>query len=72
MYEVMRYWDDDLPDWDAEDPSNAACGSCRTLKSVGANAMRVESGGLEAAIRKLKARLDGEIAVEGDQIWREA
>jgi hypothetical protein len=19
MYEIMRYWDDDLPDWDAED-----------------------------------------------------
>jgi hypothetical protein len=24
MYEIMRYWDDDLPDWDAEDRDFAA------------------------------------------------
>src|ERR1700679_486792 len=24
MYEVMRYWDEDLPDWDAEDHDFAA------------------------------------------------
>jgi hypothetical protein len=24
MYEVMRYWDDDLPDWDAEEHDFAA------------------------------------------------
>ena len=33
MYEVMRYWDEDLPDWDAEerDYAGGACqsGSCR-------------------------------------------
>src|SRR5262249_62426536 len=24
MYEIMRYWDDDLPDWDAEERDFAA------------------------------------------------
>src|SRR5690348_18481047 len=24
MYEIMQYWDDDLPDWDAEDREFAA------------------------------------------------
>ena len=24
MYEVMRYWDDDLPDWDADERDYAA------------------------------------------------
>ena len=24
MYEVMRYWDEDLPDWDAEERDYAA------------------------------------------------
>ena len=34
-YEIMRYWDEDLPDWDAEDREFAWCGgasrsgSCR-------------------------------------------
>ena len=26
MYEIMRYWDDDLPDWDAEDATSRRCG----------------------------------------------
>ena len=41
-YEIMRYWDEDLPDWDAEDREFAvACRSqpkwvvSRSLKSVG-------------------------------------
>ena len=33
MYEVMRYWDEDLPDWDAEERDYAGgasqSGSCR-------------------------------------------
>lgn len=71
MYEVMRYWDDDLPDWDAEERDYAAVWRAqpkwvvsRSLKSVGPNATLVE-GDLEAAIRGLKIQLGGEIEVAG-------
>jgi dihydrofolate reductase len=74
MYEIMRYWDDDLPDWDAEDREFAAVWRnqrkwvvSRSLKSVGPNATLVE-GDMEAAIRGLKAQLDGEIAVAGPNL----
>lgn len=76
MYEVMRYWDDDLPDWDAEEHEFAAAWRAkpkwvvsRTLKSVGPNATLVE-GDLKAAVQALKARLDGEIAVGGPELAR--
>ena len=69
MYEIMRYWDDDLPDWDAEDRDFAAVWQSqrkwvvsRSLKSVGPNATLIEDD-FEAGIRKLKAQLDGEIDV---------
>ena len=39
----------------------------RSLKAVGPNATLVE-GDLEAAVRGLKARLDGEIAVSGPDL----
>ena len=39
----------------------------RSLKSVGPNAILVE-GDLEAAVRGLKARLDGEIEVAGPEL----
>jgi dihydrofolate reductase len=71
MYEVMRYWDDDQPDWDAWDHEFAAVWRSqrkwvvsRTLKSVGPNATLVEDN-VEATIRKLKTQLAGEIAVGG-------
>ena len=71
MYETMRYWDEDRTDWDAEERDYAAAwraqpkwGVSRSLKSVGPNATLVE-GDMEAAIRGLKARLDGEIEVAG-------
>ena len=74
MYEVMRYWDEDLPDWDTEERDYAAAWRSqpkwvlsRTLKSLGPNATLVE-GDLEAAVRGLKARLDGEIEVAGPQL----
>ena len=47
-YEIMRYWEDDLPDWDAEDRAFAAMWRSlpkwvvsRSLKSVGPNATLV-------------------------------
>jgi dihydrofolate reductase len=71
MYEVMRYWDDDRPDWDAEDRDFAAVWRrqpkwvvSRSLKSVGPNATLVEND-IEAVIRGLKAQLAGEIEVAG-------
>jgi dihydrofolate reductase len=74
MYEVMRYWDEDLPDWDAEERDFAAAWRAqpkwvvsRTLKSVGPNATLIEDD-LETAIRALKARLTGEIEVAGPEL----
>ena len=71
MYEIMRYWDDDLPDWDAEERDFAAAWRSqrkwvvsRSLKSVGPNATLVEND-FEAVIRGLKAQLVGEIEVAG-------
>ena len=76
MYEVMRYWDDDLPDWDAEDREYAAAWRSRpkwvvsrSLKSVGANATLVEND-IEAVIRGLKAELVGEMEVAGPDLAR--
>src|SRR5262245_41167278 len=49
VYEVMRYWDDDHPEWDAEEHAFAAAWRnqpkwvvSRSLKSVGPNARLVE------------------------------
>jgi dihydrofolate reductase len=74
MYEIMRYWDDDLPDWDAGDHDFAAVWRSqrkwvvsRSLKSAGANATLV-SHDFEAVIRGLKAQLDGEIDVAGPNL----
>ncbi|MFZ0591560.1 MAG: hypothetical protein WAM39_13935 [Bryobacteraceae bacterium] len=57
VYEVMRYWDEDLPDWDAEERDFAAAWRSqpkwvvsRSLKSVGPNATLVEND-IEAMIR---------------------
>jgi hypothetical protein len=70
-YEVMRYWDEDRPEWSAEQHEFAAAWrrqpkrvvSC-SLRSVGPNATLVEDD-TEAVIRGLKARLVGETAVSG-------
>jgi dihydrofolate reductase len=74
MYEIMRYWDDDLPDWDAEERDFAAVWRSqpkwvvsRSLKSVGPNATLVDND-IEALMRGLKARLVGEIAVAGPNL----
>ena len=73
-YEIMRYWEEDLPDWDAGDHDFAAVWRSkpkwvvsRTLKSVGPNATFVEDD-IEAAIRGLKAQLVGEIDVAGPDL----
>lgn len=74
MYEVMRYWDDEQPEWDAEERDFAEAWRnqpkwvvSRSLKSVGPNAELLE-GDLEGAIRRLKAERDGEIEVAGPSL----
>jgi dihydrofolate reductase len=74
MYEVMRYWDEDRPEWSAEHHEFAAAWRAqpkwvvsRTLESVGPNATLV-SDDIEAVIRDLKDGLAGVIAVSGPEL----
>ena len=76
MYEVMRYWDEDHPDWGAEELDFAAAWRSqpkwvvsRSSKSVGPNATLIEDD-IEAVIRGLKAELAGEIEVGGPDLAR--
>ena len=76
MYEVMRIWDEDLPEWDREEREFAAAWRSqpkwvvsRSLKSVGPNATLVEDD-IEAVICGLKAQLAGEIEVGGPDLAR--
>jgi dihydrofolate reductase len=76
MYEVMRYWDEDHPEWGAEQRDFAAAWRrqpkwvvSRSLKSVGPNATRVADD-LESVISGLKAELAGEIQVGGPDLAR--
>jgi dihydrofolate reductase len=71
LYEIMRYWDEGLPDWDAEDRDFAVAWRSipkwvisRSLKTVGPNATLIAEDS-EGAIRRLKAELDGEVDVGG-------
>jgi dihydrofolate reductase len=70
-YEIMSYWDEDLPDWDAEDREFAAAYRSqpkwvlsRSFQSVGPNATLVADD-FEKVISGLKAKLAGEIHVGG-------
>jgi dihydrofolate reductase len=74
MYEVMRYWDEDRPDDEADEHDYTAVWRSkpkwvvsRSLKSVGPNATLVEHD-IDAAIRKLKAQHVGEIEVAGSDL----
>src|SRR5271165_6053770 len=76
MYEIMRYWDEDQPDWDAEDRDFAATLRSlpkwvvsRSLTSVGPNATLVQND-VGSVLRELKARLVGEIEVGGPDLAR--
>ena len=76
LYEIMRYWDEDQPEWDAAEREFAAAWRStpkwvvsRTLKAVGPNATLVGDD-LAAAIRGLKAELTGEIEVGGPDLAR--
>lgn len=78
MYEIMRYWDDDQPEWDDIEHDFAAAWRAmpkwvvsRTLESVGPNATLVRDTSpddLGAFVRALGPTLDGEIDVAGPEI----
>jgi len=74
IYEVMRYWDVDRPEWDAAEREFAAAWqrqpkwiASRTLASVGPNATLIR-GDLDAFVRDLKATVDGELDVAGPEL----
>ncbi len=74
MYEIMRYWDEDRPEWNGEHREFAAAWRnqpkwvvSRSLASVGPNATLV-SDDMEGVVRGLKARLAGELSVSGPDL----
>ena len=76
LYELMSYWDEDRPEWDEARREYAEAWRrqrkwvvSHSLKSVGPNATLV-SDDLEAAIRGLKAEIEGEIQVGGPVLAR--
>ncbi len=76
LYEIMRYWDEDHPEWGAEERSFADAWRdqqkwvvSRSLKSVGPNATLINDD-IEAAIRAIKAEVVGEIEVGGPDLAR--
>ncbi|MEO8083158.1 MAG: dihydrofolate reductase family protein [Ardenticatenales bacterium] len=71
MYELMRYWDEDRPEWDDVERDFAAVWRAQpkwivssTRRSVGPNATLVAED-VEAFVRRLKAEVDGVIDVAG-------
>ena len=76
VYELMRYWEEDRPEWSPAERDFATVWRrqpkwvvSRTLESVGPNATLVR-GDLGTAMRELKDRYDGEIEVAGPDLAR--
>lgn len=74
LYELMRYWEADNPEWGEDEQAFAKAWQAtpkwvvsRTLKEVGPNATLIQ-GDLGAAVRQLKAELEGEIEVAGPEL----
>jgi dihydrofolate reductase len=74
IYEVMRYWDKDWPDWVTVEREFAAAWRAqpkwvvsRSLKSVGAKATLVGND-VNAFVRELKASVDGDVDVAGPDL----
>lgn len=72
LYELMRYWDEDRAEWDADRRAFAAAWRAqakwvvsRTLDSVGPNARLIDAGDLAAEVARIKGNKDGEIEVAG-------
>ena len=80
MYGLMRYWDEEQPDWGddereyaAEWQGNPKWVVSRSLKEadLGPNATLVD-GDLEGFLRKLKAERDGEVEIGGTVLAQSA
>jgi dihydrofolate reductase len=76
MYEVMRWWDEDRPEWGALEHDFAAAWraqpkwiASRSLNSVGANATLVGDD-IAAFARTLKADIAGDIDIAGPDLAR--
>ena len=74
MYEVMRYWDVDQPEWSEASRAFAVAWRAlpkwvvsKTLLSVGPNAELI-GGDIEVRVREIKARTEGTISVSGPEI----
>ena len=74
VYELMRCWDDEHPEWGEAERDFAVAWRrqhkwvvSRTLESVGPNATLIR-GELERAVRTLKAEREGEIEVAGPEL----
>jgi dihydrofolate reductase len=77
MYEVMRYWDEDQPDWDEIEHdfaqawrSKSKWVASRSLTSVGPNATLVQGDLIDFAAN-LKSERDGDIDVAGAELANE-
>jgi dihydrofolate reductase len=71
LYEIMRYWDEDHPEWDAPERDFATAWRdhrkwvvSRTLKAVGPNATLI-SDDVAGAVGRLKDEVAGELAAGG-------
>lgn len=76
LYELMRYWDDDQPEWNADEHAFARAWRdhpkwvvSESLTTVGPNATLLR-GDLESAVRELKNTHSGEIEVGGPVLAR--
>lgn len=74
IYDLMRYWDEDQPDWTDDHRAFAEVWRAmpkwvvsRSVPPLGPNATLV-TGDLAEAMRDLKARIAGEIAVAGPDL----
>ena len=74
IYELMRYWDEDRPEWDAAQRDYAAAWRSkprwvfsRSLKAVGAYATLIGED-LGTFARRLKSEVDGDIEVAGPDL----
>ena len=76
LYELMRYWEEDRPEWSDDERAFADAWrespkwvASRTLTAVGSNATLLE-GDLGAAVHALKRRMSGRIDVGGPVLAR--
>ncbi|OON62930.1 deaminase [Massilia sp. KIM] len=76
MYEIMRYWDEDHPEWNEDEHAFAVAWrrqhkwvASRTLKEVGPNASLLGPD-LAGAVRAIKATHEGGIEVAGPVLAR--